>query len=426
MLRISENKRTLIRDDQPFFYLADTCWSAFTNINEEEWDYYLSMRKQQGFNTLQINILPQWDASGTPYDHYPLPTEDKKTFSFTEWNMTYFQRARNMCVKAKQEGFELALVVLWCNYVPDTWANRMNERNTMPYDFIDSYIDIVHDTFSDLHPIYVISGDTDFPSEACIAHYQKAFTLLKEKAKDCLFTMHIKGRFSKLPACFLDEMDFYMYQSGHNALPENKGMAYRLAETFYNDFPAKPILNSEPCYEQMGYSGGLYGRFTRFDVRKAAWQSVLSGACAGITYGAAGIYSWHKVNQSFGISTGEGFMTPKPWNEALQFPGAWDYGFLSHFLTSLHSTSMIPCDLLVKENPEIRCARSEDGRYHLIYLPSNLSLRIHLDVSNKNVKVLDLEKGRIALADIQYDNGKSVIGMHPFDEDVLIIVEERL
>lgn len=426
MLRISENKRTLIRDDQPFFYLADTCWSAFTNIEEEEWDYYLSMRKQQGFNTLQINILPQWDASGTPYDHYPLPTEDKKTFSFTEWNMAYFQRARRMCEQAKQEGFELALVVLWCNYVPDTWANRMNQRNTMPYDFIDSYIDIVHDTFSDLHPMYVISGDTDFPSDACIAHYQKAFALLKEKAKDCLFTMHIKGRFSELPACFVDTVDFYMYQSGHNALPENKGMAYRLAEKFYHDFPAKPILNSEPCYEQMGSSGGLYGRFTRYDVRKAAWQSVLSGACAGITYGAAGIYSWHKVNQSFGISTGEGFATPKPWNEAVQFPGAWDYGFLSHFLTSLHCAAMIPCNLLVKENPEIRCARSEDGRYHLIYLPSNLSLRIALDVSDKLVKILDLEKGRIAIADIQFDNGQSVIGMHPFDEDALIVIEDRI
>lgn len=426
MLRISENKRTLIRDDQPFFYLADTCWSAFTNINEEEWDYYLSMRKQQGFNTLQINILPQWDASGTSYDHYPLPTEDKKTFSFTEWNMAYFQRARNMCEQAKQEGFELALVVLWCNYVPDTWANRMNQRNTMPYDFIDSYIDIVHDTFSDLHPMYVISGDTDFPSDACIAHYQKAFALLKEKAKDCLFTMHIKGRFSELPACFVDEMDFYMYQSGHNALPENKGMAYRLAEKFYHDFPAKPILNSEPCYEQMGSSGGLYGRFTRYDVRKAAWQSVLSGACAGITYGAAGIYSWHKVNQSFGISTGEGFATPKSWNEAVQFPGAWDYGFLSHFLTSLHCASLIPCKLLVKGNPEIRCAKSEDGHYHLIYLPSNVSLRIDMDVSDKQVKILDLEKGRIAMADVQADNGQSVIGMHPFDEDALIVIEDRI
>ena len=78
MLRISENKRTFEKDGKPFFYLADTCWSAFTNISDEEWTYYLKRRKQQGFNTIQINILPQWDASETPYHYYPLPTEDKK------------------------------------------------------------------------------------------------------------------------------------------------------------------------------------------------------------------------------------------------------------------------------------------------------------------------------------------------------------
>ena len=41
MLKISKNKQTLLKDGKTFFYLADTCWSAFTNISDEEWDYYL-------------------------------------------------------------------------------------------------------------------------------------------------------------------------------------------------------------------------------------------------------------------------------------------------------------------------------------------------------------------------------------------------
>lgn len=57
----------LMKNGKPFFYLADTCWSAFTNIKDNDWDYYLDYRKSQGFNTLQINILPQWDASATDY-----------------------------------------------------------------------------------------------------------------------------------------------------------------------------------------------------------------------------------------------------------------------------------------------------------------------------------------------------------------------
>ncbi len=52
---VSEDKSTFCRDKNPFFYLADTIWSAFTNITGDEWIYYLKRRKEQGFNVLQIN-----------------------------------------------------------------------------------------------------------------------------------------------------------------------------------------------------------------------------------------------------------------------------------------------------------------------------------------------------------------------------------
>ena len=39
----------LMKNGKPFFYLADTCWSAFTNIKDNDWDYYLDYRKSQGF-----------------------------------------------------------------------------------------------------------------------------------------------------------------------------------------------------------------------------------------------------------------------------------------------------------------------------------------------------------------------------------------
>ncbi len=96
-LKVAINKKSFEKNGKPFFYLADTCWSAFTNITIEEWEYYLNLRKMQGFNVLQINIMPQWDASGTDLNYYPLPTKDKKTFEFTDFNMEYFERAKTMC-----------------------------------------------------------------------------------------------------------------------------------------------------------------------------------------------------------------------------------------------------------------------------------------------------------------------------------------
>ena len=86
-------------------------------------------------------------------------------------------------------------------------------------------------------------------------------------------------------------------------------------------------------------------------------MSLLSGGCAGIAYGAHGIYSWPyknpyspetlpeqnpdvpgyemsvstaeltaRVGQRFGAGLGEGFDAPNSWNDAVKYPGAWDYG----------------------------------------------------------------------------------------------------
>ena len=112
-------------------------------------------------------------------------------------------------------------------------------------------------------------------------------------------------------------MDLCFYQSGHNA--QNLGMPYLLAEEMADKYKGKPVINSEPCYEDMGYSRQMYGRWSKEDIIRAAWMSLLSGASAGITYGAAGIYSWHTTNKGFEASLGEGFMTPKCWQQAFMF-----------------------------------------------------------------------------------------------------------
>ena len=55
-MTLTIHKKNFIKDGKPFFYLADTCWSAFTNIPENDWHYYLQYRKRQGYNVLQINF----------------------------------------------------------------------------------------------------------------------------------------------------------------------------------------------------------------------------------------------------------------------------------------------------------------------------------------------------------------------------------
>ncbi len=420
MLEISSTHNNLSKDGKPFFYLADTCWSAFTNIDDEEWEYYLAKRKAQGFNTLQINILPQWDASQTRLDHKPFAEQDGK-WNYSQLNPAYFEHARKMCLRAREQGFELALVVLWCNYVPDTWASKFYPKGIMPKEAIKPYVDLVSRTFSDLDPIYIISGDTDFNTPECESYYIEACTQLKQLAPDSLYTTHIKGRYSYIPPALEKQLDFLMFQSGHNH--KDLSMPYTLAEKMRELYPNKPLINAEPCYEEMGFSGGENGQWTRRDIRRAAWESLLSGAGAGITYGAAGIYSWHKIGMFFGSEIGEGFAAPKAWQEAINFPGAWDYGFMRYLCALYQLYDLRPNQqLLVKDNPKIRVSQTGNGTL-VLYVPYNMDLVLQQNLQDKKGIAVDLNNRYVSELEFRFDQQTTKIEKPFFHEDMIYIID---
>lgn len=418
-LKIGQNKCNFTLEGKPFFYLGDTIWSAFTNVTMEEWEYYLHMRKTQGFNVLQINTLPQWDRSMTDVGVYPFATEDGQKFDFSKWDESYYVRAREMCRMAKAEGFQLALVVLWLNYVPGTWGSQMLDINVMPEEMIEEYTRKIVCEFDEFAPIYIVSGDTDLDRPEAVRYYEKALTVLCEESPDSLKTMHIKRAYDHIPEQFLDRIDFYMFQSGHNS--KGQKMAYLLPESFMKKYPKKPMINAEPCYEQMGYSRKEYGRFEPEDVRKAAWSSILSGACAGVTYGAHGIWNWKKVFSKANPVLGEGFDEAQSWENAIHFPGAWDYGMIRHFLHDQEMEELIPCsDLLAGADEDIRMAKG-NGKY-LIYLPFNTRVCIKKDLRGYDCQALDLMNKRVADLDMEWKEGQSITNMHPFQKDALLII----
>lgn len=424
-ITISKNKTYFVKEEKKFFYLADTCWSAFTNISLEEWEEYLEYRKTQGFNVIQINVLAQWDASETNLNFHPFNRNEDGTWNFYSLNDEYFDRAEKMLSIAVEKGFTPALVLLWSNYVPDTWASKFDSRNILPLDMIEGYVKYASNRFSKFNPIYIISGDTDFPSEKTIEYYRIALATIKEEAPNCARTMHIRGRLMELPKEFEENenIDFYMYQSGHNS--SHKDMPYLLAQNFYKKKVKKPIINSEPCYEGMGYSRQVYGRFTRIDVRKALWQSLLSGAGAGITYGAHGIWSWHKSGGNFGSSLGEGFDKPYYWRDALRFKGAWDYSFAKWIFDNYNLCGIEPLEGYVDKSEEIRMAAKEDLSMILIYVPVNTNLVINKEFNNYEFEIVDLKNRYFGKPQVEIKGGKTIIGMHEFEEDILIIAKRR-
>lgn len=422
-LRVSEDHTRLLRDGAPFFWLADTCWSAFTNISEDEWAEYLDVRAAQGFNVLQINALPQWDRCGTLLDRHPFPLKEGGRYDFSVIQPEYFRYAQKMCRAAVDRGFTLALVVMWCNYVPDTWASGIFGGNVIPEERVEPVVRAICESFNRFDPVYIVSGDTGFDSEGSIRRYRLVADLVDRYAPDSLKAYHIKGRYDGLPQEFGERADLYFYQSGHNAAAQ--AMCHTLANHFAARTPRRPVINSEPCYEQMGYSHKAYGRFRRAETRSALWNSLLAGADAGITYGAHGVWNWWKPGMPKNPIGGEGFLQAMPHERALRLPGAADYQFAKEFFLKRGMPALRPCqEILTQYGDLIRAARTVDEVF--LYVPTSAPLTLKGDWSGCAASALDLAEGRSLPLAMEAEDGVTRLEMAPVLEDALVILKKQM
>lgn len=419
MLTVDKNTLHLKQHNNLWFYLADTCWSAFSHSDSEEWEEYLSFRKEQGFNTLQINILPQWDASETSDDIHPFLISGSGEYDFYNINEAWFFRAQQRCKMATEYGFQLSLVVLWCNYVPGTWkALRDNHFNVMPVAALPCYLNQVAMAFNEFNPVYILSGDTDFREQSTLDFYTAALDYLYPLSSSCLFALHTTGKYDYVPPGLAADprISVLFFQSGHdNLFPDEPA---RLAQHFRSHYPRKTVINGEPCYENMGYHKHRYGRFSQIDVRKALWQSLLNGASAGIAYGAHGIWSWQQDPVKYKFSS-TNFDTPQRWRDALIFPGAWDYGYARYLLSTFDFSVLTPC-LEMIENPQTGMAAACTGDTLLVYLPVNRAISL-LTNEQWKIRLVDLQARTIHFPATSTAPGRMNIPLSRCCEDVLII-----
>ncbi|WP_308635688.1 apiosidase-like domain-containing protein [Paenibacillus silvisoli] len=424
-VRIAENKRTLLRGDRPFFMLADTVWSVFSNASIEEWAQYLRYRKTQNFNALQISVLPVLhDASNTYTGLYPFELNENGTWDFYRINGAFYDKAETMVRMAVELGFVPILTLLWNNYVPGTWANKRVPEYTMPKDALVPYLAYAVKRFAPYQPIYYISGDTAFDTDEVTDYYDIALKQLKELQPEAITAMHIVDNFHALPEKLLhsDLLELYIYQSGHRL--EHQHHTYELANQFRNKPLAKPVMNAEPCYEGHGH-GDRYGRFGAFDLRLAFWSSVLSGANAGFTYGAHGVWSWHKEGSEF---TSESWSKiPFDWQAALRLQGAWDVGY-AKWVFDLHDFHGIEPkqELLLTPYPGIRVGAMPGLEKIVIYAPYSNTIELDADLSAYNLTALSLGERSVLIPDVTVSGGgKTRIAMLQCNSDALIVAERR-
>jgi hypothetical protein len=391
---------------------------TFTHATMEDWREYLAYRRRQNFNAVQISILPiLHDMSASALNIAPFERDGQGRWDFHRPSAAYFDRAAAMLREARDAGFVPMLAVLWCNYVPNTWASKRAPEMVMPLDAIPGYVERVVDAFAPFEPIYAISGDTDFETPDTIAHYAVALRALKGLCPRALTTLHLAPH-TDWPDEFVrsPDLDFYMYQSGHHV--EEQDRAYTLARRFAMKPVRRPVVNGEPCYEGHGH-GYRYGRFTAFDVRKAIWQSLLSGASAGVSYGAHGMWSWHEPGLAF---TSEAFsMRPFAWRDALRLEGAWDASFARALVERYTLYGLEAQPDVHSASPEIRVATSADRSHMAIYVPYPTEVTLMLDMPPYEWTSVDLTARRWMNAQMTQRDGQTTIPMSETNADLLVI-----
>ena len=151
---------------------------------------------------IQLDLLRQWDASTTntvnlnwePFKVIQFK-DGQRTYDYSQLNESYFDHVEDMLKVMETEKLTPSLVLLWCNYLPNTWVHNVaSPTNIMPLEDAKNYADYVTKRFAKYHPIYFLSGDTDFPDNSNVeTYYQEALKIVRKNNPQALVSMHIAG-----------------------------------------------------------------------------------------------------------------------------------------------------------------------------------------------------------------------------------------
>jgi hypothetical protein len=332
----------------------------------------------------------------------------------------YFEKACQLLEAAIKAGMTPALVLLWCDFVKDTWACQRLPEHEMPLEAIQPYVEYAGRVFMQYDPIFLVSGDTDFKSPETTARYLRALHTIKKTCPKSLTTFHPNPE-TDLPDGILNapELDFYMFQSGHGFVQDTP---YKLARRFSTKPIKRPTVNGEPCYEGHGF-GSMYGRFGTFHVRKAIWQSLLSGAKAGATYGAHGVWSWHRAGLPFGNAAFSSM--PFSWRAALRLPGAWDAVYAKWVFETYGLFDLDPLDNALHGKEEIRIAASPRYEKVAAYIPYPCDVRLNTDLGGYETLLINLSDKLIAKPLLRSDPSGTTLQMPDFNGDALFLAVRK-
>lgn len=382
-LKVSDNGRGFEHEDgKKFFWLGDTVWGVTAKGKIEDWKDFIDYRNAQGFNVVCINALSQYDGSVGVSCLEPYESEG----NMMKWdrpNISYFQCLDKIMDITKQAGMYTALVALWFDFVPGANAGWETVRKEgLTPDLAALYGSYMAARYSAFGAIWFISGDSDFNNEEAISIYSStARSIQRNTPYEPLITAHLQmGLVTPEALNDMEWFNFHMYQSSHRM--ESVQTSIDCAKGCRALKPVRPVLNGEPCYENICCYKELDKKLNREFTREVLWKSILAGGNAGITYGAHGIWSWHCEGEPFHYEKDWGM--PVSWREAMKFEGSDDAVRMKIFFEELPWWELEPANCKFNVNySEGIIAATPDASHIVAYISKGKQLKFEMPLKSK-------------------------------------------
>lgn len=362
-LRVAPDSRYLTwGDGTPFFWLGDTAWNGVLRARPADWDRYLALRREQGFTVIQY-VSTQW--RGHTRDAY-----GETAFTGTEGiqlNTAFFARLDARIAAINAHGLVAAPIMLWA-------LTEIDPGVTLAEADAIRVIRYILARYGAYHVAWMLAGDGHYYDDHA-PRWQRIGRAVFGDRHDRIVTLHPSGQ-SWVGEEFRAEpwFDFIGYQSGHGDSQEHLNwLVQGPPATYWANPPIRPVINLEPNYEGHPSYHTDHG-FTDYEVRRAAYWSLLISPPAGVTYGNNSIWVWPE-----GVEPAENHRNlpqVQPWHQGLDLPGIRSMTQLKGFFEALPWWTLEPKPALLADQPGvadasqfIAAAQTRDGRQSVIYTP---------------------------------------------------------
>ena len=162
-LHLETGKRYLLdAQNRPFLIQGDSPWSLIVQLTREEVDTYLETRRQQGFNTVLVELIEHKFSDNPPNNAYNVAPFTRPG-DFSTPNEAYFAHAEYVIAKAAEKGILVLLAPAYMGYEggDEGWYAEMRANGATKLRAYGQYVANRFRAYDNI--LWVQGGDYDAP-----------------------------------------------------------------------------------------------------------------------------------------------------------------------------------------------------------------------------------------------------------------------